>query len=120
MKKILLAEDEVMLLKTLEFKLKKDGYEIVAVQNGQEAIDKLSSEKFDLVVTDMMMPFKGGLDVIAAVKEAEGEIPVVVLSSVGQEEMVVKAFKLGAEDYITKPFSPNEFSMRIAKILKTE
>lgn len=118
MKRILLAEDEVMLLKTLEFKLKKDGYDIVTVQNGQEAIDKAAEEKFDLIVTDMMMPFKGGLDVISAVKEQGGNVPVIVLSSVGQEEMVVKAFKLGADDYITKPFSPNEFSMRIEKVFK--
>jgi two-component system response regulator VicR len=56
-----------MLVKELEFKLKKDGCEIVAVQNGQEAIEKLGSGEFDLVVTGMMIPFKGGLDVIDAV-----------------------------------------------------
>lgn len=88
MKRILLAEDEVMLLKTLEFKLKNDGYEVVSVQNGQEAIDKINTA-------------------------------IVVLSSVGQEELVVQAFKLGADDYITKPFSPTEFSSRIEKILQS-
>lgn len=118
MKKILLAEDETMLLKTLEFKLKKDGYEIYAAANGQEAVDEFDNGGYDLVITDMMMPFKGGLEVIEFVKGKNADCPVIVLSSLGQEEMVVKALKLGADDYITKPFSPNEMSVRIEKILR--
>ena len=117
MKKILIAEDEMMLQKTIEFKLKKEGYNVTAVSNGQEAMHKINSETFDLIVTDMMMPFISGLEVITEVKASGNECPVIVLSSVGQEEMVVKALKLGASDYITKPFSPNEFSTRIEKIL---
>lgn len=117
MKRILLAEDEMMLLKTIEFKLKKDGYEVTAVQNGQDAIDEIGKSAFDLIVTDMMMPFKGGLEVIAEAESSGNKCPVIVLSSVGQEEMVVKALELGAKDYMTKPFSPNEFSVRINKIL---
>ncbi len=62
MKRILIAEDEVMLLKSIEFKLKKDGYEVVAVSDGQAAVDSFLTESFDLVVTDVMMPYKSGLE----------------------------------------------------------
>ncbi len=117
MKRILIAEDEVMLLKSIEFKLKKDGYEVVAVSDGQAAVESFKTESFDLVVTDMMMPYKSGLEVIEDILKINPKCPVIVLSAVGQEEMVVKALKIGAEDYITKPFSPNEFSVRIEKIL---
>lgn len=117
MKRILIAEDEVMLLKSIEFKLKKDGYEVVAVSDGQAAVESFKTGSFDLVVTDMMMPYKSGLEVIEDILQINPKCPVIVLSAVGQEEMVVKALKIGAEDYITKPFSPNEFSVRIEKIL---
>lgn len=115
MKQILLAEDDELILKTLEHKLTKDGYEVVLTRNGKEAIENIKSSTFDLIITDIMMPFASGLEIINAVNESNKKIPVIVLSSLGQEETVVEAFNLGADDFIVKPFSPIELSIRIKK-----
>ena len=117
MKQILLAEDDELILKTLEHKLTKDGYEVVLTRNGKEAINNIKSSTFDLIITDIMMPFASGLEIINAVNENNKKTPVIVLSSLGQEETVVEAFNLGADDFIVKPFSPIELAIRIKKIL---
>lgn len=117
MKQILLAEDDELILKTLEHKLTKDGYEVVLTRNGKEAIENIKSSTFDLIITDIMMPFASGLEIINAVNESNKKTPVIVLSSLGQEETVVEAFNLGADDFIVKPFSPIELAIRIKKIL---
>ena len=113
--KILVAEDEPMMLKTIELRLKKDGHTVVATDNGRDALEKIGSEQLDLVITDIMMPYSSGLEIVSRVKQLEKKIPVIVLSAMGQENVVVEAFNLGADDYITKPFSPNELSMRVKR-----
>ncbi|MEO8821456.1 MAG: response regulator, partial [Ginsengibacter sp.] len=70
----------------------------------------------DLIITDIMMPFASGLEIIETVKKKSGNrIKIIVLSAMGQENVVLEAFQLGADDYITKPFSPNELSMRVRR-----
>jgi two-component system, OmpR family, response regulator VicR len=114
--KILVAEDEIIMLKTIELRLKKDGHDVIACKDGKEAMTSVESRLPDLVITDIMMPFFSGLEIIAAVKNnAEKKIPIIILSSMGQENVVLEAFKLGADDFITKPFSPNELSVRVLK-----
>ncbi|CAN5131717.1 N/A [soil metagenome] len=114
--KILIAEDEITLLKTIEFRMKKDGHTVLLTQDGREAISKIEEFNPDLIITDIMMPFASGLEIIQAVKKISSKnIPVIVLSGMGQENVVLEAFQLGAADYITKPFSPNELSVRVKK-----
>lgn len=115
--KILVAEDEPILLKTIEMRLKKDGHQVIATANGRDALEVLDQQEVDLVITDIMMPYSSGLEVVGKVKQGEKKIPVIVLSSMGQENVVLEAFKLGADDFITKPFSPNELSMRIRRFV---
>jgi DNA-binding response OmpR family regulator len=115
---ILVAEDEMIMLKTIELRLKKDGHEIILCQDGREAIRKIDESSLDLIITDMMMPYASGLEIIGAVKKKGGrKIPIIVLSAMGQENIVLEAFQLGADDYITKPFSPNELSMRVKRYI---
>lgn len=115
---ILIAEDEVMMSKTIEFRLKKDGHCVLSAKDGKEAIAMLDLYSPDMVITDIMMPYASGLEVVAAVRlKKGGNIPIVVLSAMGQENTVLEAFDLGADDYVTKPFSPNELSMRVKRIL---
>ncbi len=117
--KILVAEDEPILLNAISFKLNKEGYEVIKAENGKEAIEAYDKHDPDLVITDMMMPFANGLEVINWVKQLKGKnIPVIILSAMGQENAVLEAFKVGADDYITKPFSPNELIVRVKKLLK--
>lgn len=116
--KILIAEDEEMMLKTMEFKLKKEGFQVVACSNGEEAMEKIVSENPDIIVTDINMPFVSGIDIVKKVKvELKLNIPIIVLSAVGLEKTVLEAFDLGADDFITKPFSPNELIVRVKRLL---
>lgn len=114
---ILVVEDDILLLKTLEFKLIKEGYMVVTLKNGFDAIEYLKENEPDLIVTDIMMPFINGLEIISFVRnEKKSKVPIIVLSSAGLEKTVLEAFQLGADDFVTKPFSPNELSIRIKKI----
>jgi len=116
--KILVAEDEMIMLKTIELRLKKDGHEVTTCSDGREAIQRIEEINPDLIITDIMMPFASGLEIIEAVKRRSGKsIRIIVLSAMGQENVVLEAFQLGADDYITKPFSPNELSMRVRRYI---
>lgn len=119
MSKILVAEDESMILKVIEFRLRKEGFEVIAVSDGKEAMDALKAELPDLILTDIMMPFFSGLEIINYVRNTlHSNVPIIILSSAGYENTVVEAFKMGADDFITKPFNPNELSIRVRKNLE--
>ncbi|MGR3811544.1 response regulator transcription factor [Jiulongibacter sp. NS-SX5] len=115
--KIYIFEDELLLLKSLEFRFKKEGYEVVTCSDGHQAKLKLQEELPDIIITDIMMPFLNGLELVSIVRnELESETPIIVLSSAGLEKTVLEAFELGADDFLAKPFSPNELLIRVKKI----
>ncbi|PQJ78022.1 response regulator transcription factor [Polaribacter porphyrae] len=117
-KKIVLAEDNSVLSLLLKFRLEKDGYQLFIAVNGKEAIDFIETEDPDLILTDVMMDYVSGLEVISHVRnQLESKTPILVFSSSGQEEMVLKAFNLGANDFMSKPLSPNELSIRVKRML---
>ncbi len=113
---ILIAEDDELILKTIEHKLQKEGYEVILTRNGKEAIDTIMNSDVDLVITDIMMPFASGVEILSAIKSAGKKVPVIMLSSMGQEDVILNAFDLGAADFIVKPFSPNELMLRVKRI----
>lgn len=118
-KKVLLAEDNSVLSLLLKFKLEKEGYQLFIAVNGKEAIEIIEAHSPDIILTDIMMPFVSGLEVISHVRnKLEIQTPIIVFSSAGQEEMVIKAFNLGATDFMSKPFSPNELSIRIKRLMR--
>lgn len=115
---ILVAEDEALMLKMLTHRLQKEGYRVVTATDGKQALDSLRTSAPDLVITDLMMPYHNGLEIIEFVrKNLRPDLPVIVLSSAGQESSVVRAFDLGADDFAVKPFSPNELMSRVRKHL---
>ncbi|WP_303316314.1 response regulator transcription factor [Flavivirga abyssicola] len=117
-KKIVLAEDNSTLSLLLKFRLEKEGYELFMAEDGRTALDLIEKETPDLVLTDIMMPFVSGLEVISHVRlKLDSDTPIIVFSSAGQEEMVIKAFNLGANDFMGKPFSPNELIIRVKRLL---
>ena len=120
MSKILIAEDEVLMLKALEFKLKKDGYQVDVAADGREAMEKVKNNTYDLVLTDIMMPFVGGMEILSFIKNdpIKKSTPVLLISAVGLENVVLEGFELGAEDFIYKPFNLNELSVRIKRHIK--
>jgi DNA-binding response OmpR family regulator len=116
--KILIAEDEAMMLAALEKNLTDEGYEVIAVQDGSEALKVLETVTPDLILTDIMMPYTSGMELIGVVKSnSDKAIPIIVLSAMGQESVVMDAFQLGADDFITKPFNPTELSVRVKRLL---
>ncbi|MBD1395636.1 response regulator [Pontibacter sp. JH31] len=114
---ILIVEDDEMMLRALEFRLKKDGHEVTVARNGKEAMEYLKVSSFKLVITDLMLPFVMGMELISYIKANHPQVSVIVLSGADDESTVIEAFKLGADDFITKPFSPGELSLRVRRFL---
>lgn len=118
MKKVLLVEDDEITGNMLRHKLSRDQYEVEMAVNGLDAVKILDTFVPDVIVTDLMLPFVSGLELINHVRQVkQSEVPVIVLSFSGDEAMILKAFDMGASDFMTKPFSPNELSVRIKKLL---
>ncbi len=116
--KVLVCEDDEMVLKMVEFRLRKEGYEILLAADGKEALEKVRKENPDLIITDIMMPYLTGLEIVHQIRKDLGlQTPIIIVSSIGLEKTVLEAFQLGADDFITKPFSPNELSVRVKKLL---
>lgn len=120
MPQILLIEDDSLIQRALETKLLKHGFEVIACSNGKEGLEQLARLTPDIVLTDLMMPYISGLEIVSHVKANKPGIPVIVFSSMGQEKTVEEAFELGADDYITKPFSLTEVLIRINKQIRNK
>jgi two-component system response regulator VicR len=120
MAKVLVIEDEELMIKALEFRLKKDGYEVDLARDGAQGIELLDKNSYDLVITDLMMPFVSGLEVVNHIKSNPmlKDTPVIVLSSIGLERVIMEAFELGVDDFITKPFNLGELVIRIKKFVR--
>ncbi|TFV97765.1 response regulator [Algoriphagus kandeliae] len=119
MKKILIIEDDLLISSLVQFRLKKDGYETILVKDGNEGIEAINTSNPDLIITDVMMPFKSGIEIINHAKRNFPDTPIIVLSSLGEEEEVVlEAFHLGVTDFVPKPFNPNELALRVKRALK--
>ena len=114
--KILIAEDDPLMAALIEANLKSEGYEVIVTTDGREALKKFETENPDLIITDILMPFTSGLELIGIVKSNyEKKTPIIVLSGMGQEAIVMEAFELGSDDFLTKPFNPTELSMRVKR-----
>jgi two-component system response regulator VicR len=119
MKKIVIAEDNSLLSSLLKFRLEKEGYKLLIAENGKQAIELIEEQAPELILTDIMMPYISGLEVISHVRNKLNRLtPIIVFSAAGQEEIVLKAFNLGATDFMSKPLSPNELVLRIKRLLK--
>lgn len=118
-KKILVVDDEPDILKIVVFRLKKLGYEVTTASNGQEALDFIQKIKPDLVVLDLIMPVVDGYEVCKQVKADEKlrHIPVILLTASFTGELADKAEKLGADDYLMKPFDPEELLTKVKKFI---
>ena len=119
MARILVADDDVDIRELIEFKLSTLGHEIVAVNDGAAAVDACREHKPDLAVLDVMMPGMSGLDAIRVIRSdpTMADIPVILLTARAQETDVETGLDSGADDYITKPFSPRELASRVQALL---
>ncbi len=116
---IVLVEDDEIVRKSLAFFLKAKGYQIEEFENGADAIAFIveNKEKIDLVITDLNLPFFSGKQIVGQVKSLDNAIKIIVLTSLGVEDTELEVFELGADDFITKPFSPAILLKRIEKLV---
>ena len=115
--RILLVDDEESVQQLLSYPLRSDGYEVVAANDGQEALDRFDEGTFDLVVLDVMLPRVDGFDVCRKLR-ARSAVPIIMLTAKAEEFDKVLGLELGADDYITKPFSMREFRSRVKAVLR--
>ncbi|HEV8540493.1 MAG TPA: sigma-54 dependent transcriptional regulator [Nitrospiraceae bacterium] len=118
MEKILIVDDERSMRDVLSIMLKKAGYAVTTANDGEEAIEQIGKEIFDLVITDLKMPKAGGLEVLKAVKEVSPETVVLVITAFASTETAVEAMKRGAYEYLTKPFQVDEVQLIIRNALE--
>ena len=116
--RVLVVDDEKSMRDLLAITLEKQHFEVTVADGGQTAIATLRREPFDVVITDLRMPTADGLQVLRAAKETSPESVVIVITAVGSTETAVEAMKLGAYDYITKPFKLDEINLIIRRALE--
>lgn len=118
--KILIIEDDKIIKNIIEFLLKKEGYQIEFAEDGLIGLEKINSFLPDLIITDIMLPYKSGLEITSYSKANFPDVPVIIISSLGKEDLtVIEAFKLGADDLIAKPFNPIELVLRVKRFFLT-
>lgn len=118
--RILVVEDEEDILELVRYNLAKEGYRVTTAATGEQALDAAASQPPDLVVLDLMLPEIDGLEVCRRLKREERTqcVPIVMLTAKGEESDIVTGLELGADDYVTKPFSPRVLTARIKAVLR--
>lgn len=119
METVLVVEDDEQIAALLSFKLKHSGFEVALAENGRDGLEAAKRNPPDLIVADVMMPVMNGLEMLTALKADPDMqfIPVIVLTALSNEWEIVKGLELGADDYISKPFKPQEFVARVRAVL---
>ncbi len=115
--KILVVEDEVKIVELVRLYLERDGYQVLTAINGKKALELFRAEKPDLIILDIMLPEMSGLDVCREIRR-ESSVPVVMLTARSEEVDKLLGLGLGADDYVTKPFSPRELVARVGAVLR--
>ena len=116
-RRILVVDDEERMVRFIRLNLEHDGFRVVEAYNGTQAIDKVRNNLPDLILLDVMMPDIDGFEVLRIIREVSS-VPVIMLTAKGEEDDRVRGLELGADDYITKPFSPRELVSRVRAVLR--
>jgi two-component system KDP operon response regulator KdpE len=116
-KKILVVDDEERMLRFIRLNLEHDGFQVIEATKGNEALDKMRTDMPDLILLDIMLPDIDGFEVLKMIREISN-IPVIMLTAKSEEDDRVKGLELGADDYVTKPFSPRELVSRAKAVLR--
>ncbi len=115
---ILLVEDEQSLAKGLQFNLEAEGYKVTLAEDGQKAMDLLAAHFYDLVILDIMLPYHDGFEIAEFIRKRSRQLPILFLTARQQINDRLKGLQLGADDYLTKPFSLDELLLRVKRILE--
>jgi len=115
--RILVVDDERRMVGFIRLNLEQDGFEVIEAFNGNEALNRLRDSLPDLILLDVMMPDIDGFEVLRVIREIS-QVPIIMLTAKGEEDDKVKGLELGADDYVTKPFSPRELVSRVKAVLR--
>lgn len=116
--KILVVDDDKMMLEAIAHSLKADGYEIITAADGVKALEIIEEKELNLIISDIMMPNMSGLGLLSIMKQFYyNRIPVILISSLDKGEIILSALGMGAEDFIVKPLNYTELSIRVKKVL---
>jgi len=118
MKRILVVEDEAAIAFGLQLDLKSEGYDVETESNGERALQRARKDAFDLILLDVMLPGKDGYEVCRELRRGGSKTPIIMLTAKTQEEEKVLGLESGADDYVTKPFSPRELRARVKAALR--
>ncbi len=119
-KHILFAEDDEMLSALLGHWLEKSGYGITRVTDGIQVKDYLKTKTPDLIISDIMMPYFSGIELVEYVRKTiKSQVPIILISAASNDQNILNAFELGANDFLSKPISPPELLVRVARVLNT-
>ena len=119
-KRILLLEDDVTLNETVTEYLEEQGYEVDSVENGEEAMDKIYENNYDLLLLDVKVPLMNGFDLLKEIREKKNTTPAIFITSLDSIDDLSEGYESGCDDYIRKPFALKELAMRMATILKRD
>jgi DNA-binding response OmpR family regulator len=116
--RILIADDDKVLVEAIAFTLQNDGFEVITADDGFEALDVIQKqEPLDLIISDIMMPNMTGLGLLSLLKKFYFDtVPVILMSTLDKKEVILSAMKLGAHDFILKPFTMEELSLRVQRL----
>lgn len=122
MPNILVIEDDEIMLKAMKNILNKEGFDVVTAKDGKEAFEIMDKDHYDIVITDLMLPHASGLEIVSKARhdETTKNAGIIVVSSVGNEETISEAFRLGADDYLKKPIMAGELLIRIRKLIASK
>jgi len=118
MKKVLIIEDEQSILKLLSYNLEQENYEVESAMDGQEGLDMAFENDYDMILLDLMLPSKDGMEICRELRQEKSEVPIIMLTAKDAEIDKILGLEIGADDYITKPFSPREVLARMKAVFR--
>ncbi len=120
--RVLIVDNEILINKFLEARLKKENLEVDVAYDGMQALNKIKKHKYDLILTDLILPYIAGTELLMEIKKSDknAETPVIVLSTLATDNVIVEVLNNGAQDYITKPFSINVVMAKVRQLLRIE
>ena len=118
--KILVVDDDKMILEAITHYLSSEGHEVITASNGLQALEMAQSKRLDLIISDIMMPDLSGLSMLSMLKQFYfNKIPVIIISSLDKSDVILSSLGLGADDFMAKPINFKELSIRVKKYMKT-
>lgn len=116
--KIIVVDDDVIMLQAIKTMLVRQGYQVFATTDAQDALDTIEEEDFDLIISDIMMPYVSGIELLSSIKARKKNLPIIIISALDQQEVILTAFEEGAEDFVKKPINLGELLLRVKRVEK--